>query len=252
MKNLLASLMFFTRLPWWRLGEVPPECFRRVVEYWPLTGWLTGGVMALVWWLAAPLFGAFTAAILAIASRLLLTGCLHEDGLADFFDGMGGGNSRERILEIMKDSHIGTYGVVALIIYFMLAAGAVSSLPVAAGAFVLLAADPWSKFCASQVVSFLPYARKAEQAKNLTVYARPGFVALSLSLISGALPLCLLPAELLWAAVAPVPVCALAIVVMRKRLAGYTGDCCGATFLLCELSFLLVASALSRCIGVYV
>lgn len=63
-------------------------------------------------------------------TRLLITGCLHEDGLADFFDGFGGGTSRERILAIMKDSHIGSYGVIGLIFYFGLFYLLVSSLPI--------------------------------------------------------------------------------------------------------------------------
>ena len=118
--NLLAALIFFTRLPFWRLKEVPSACFKRVVPYWPLVGWLTGGIMAGTLWLAAQVMPITIAWIVAIVSRLLVTGCLHEDGLADFFDGFGGGTTRERILAIMKDSHIGTYGVIALIIYFLL------------------------------------------------------------------------------------------------------------------------------------
>ena len=116
MDSFFASLMFFTRLPWWRLRSVPKEAFEHVVDWWPLIGWLTGGVMSAVF-LAASLLGfaPAVAALLAISARLLLTGALHEDGLADFCDGFGGGSTRERTLFIMKDSHIGTYGVLGLI-----------------------------------------------------------------------------------------------------------------------------------------
>lgn len=120
MKRVLAAFMFFTRLPLWRMVEVPSHYFKRVVELWPLTGWLTGGVMALTMWLSAQILPATVAALMAIAARLILTGALHDDGLADFCDGFGGGTSRERILAIMKDSHIGTYGVISLIIYYTL------------------------------------------------------------------------------------------------------------------------------------
>ena len=109
-----------TRLPFWKIKEVPAECFKHVVPYWPLVGWLTGGVMAAVLWLAGQIMPVSLAWILALIARLLVTGCLHEDGLADFFDGFGGGTTRERTLAIMKDSHIGSYGVIGLICYFLL------------------------------------------------------------------------------------------------------------------------------------
>ena len=118
--NILAAFIFFTRLPFWRIREVPAECFKHVVPYWPLSGWLTGGIMAGVLWLSAQILPFSVAVLLALAARLLITGALHEDGLADFFDGFGGGTNRERILSIMKDSHIGSYGVIGLIFYFLL------------------------------------------------------------------------------------------------------------------------------------
>ena len=118
--NLLAAFIFFTRLPFWRLKEVPSECFKHVVPYWPWVGWLTGSVMAMVLALGSLVMPVSLAWIWAIVTRLLITGALHEDGLADFFDGFGGGTTRERTLAIMKDSHIGTYGVIGLIVYFLL------------------------------------------------------------------------------------------------------------------------------------
>ena len=87
--NILAAFIFFTRLPFWRIREVPAECFKHVVPYWPLSGWLTGGVMAGVLWSAAQVLPFTVAVLLALTSRLLITGALHEDGLADFFDGFG-------------------------------------------------------------------------------------------------------------------------------------------------------------------
>ena len=101
--NIWAALIFFTRLPLWRLYQPPKECYKAVVEYWPLSGWLTGLTMALVFALCSMILPHGLALVIAIASRILLTGALHEDGLCDFFDGMGGGISRERILAIMKD-----------------------------------------------------------------------------------------------------------------------------------------------------
>ena len=107
--NILAAFIFFARLPFWEIREVRPECFKHVVPYWPLTGWLTGGIMAGTLWLNGQILPVSLAWLIAIIARLLVTGCLHEDGLADFLDGFGGGTTRERTLAIMKDSHIGSY-----------------------------------------------------------------------------------------------------------------------------------------------
>ena len=107
--DMFAALTFFTRLPWWRLRQVPADSFKRLVAYWPLAGWLTGGVMALVYWITVMAGHPFLFGILlAWIARLLLTGALHEDGLADFIDGFGGGRTRQHTLDIMKDYHIGT------------------------------------------------------------------------------------------------------------------------------------------------
>ena len=96
--NILAAFIFFTRLPFWKIKEVPAECFKHVVPYWSLTSWLTGGIMAGTLWITGQILPISIAWITAIIVRLLVTGCLHEDGLADFLDGFGGGTTRERTL----------------------------------------------------------------------------------------------------------------------------------------------------------
>ena len=119
--RIWAAFIFFTRLPFWRLHQPPKECYATVVEHWPLTGWLTGGLTAATLYVGSLYLPYAVAVLLAIVVRLLVTGALHEDGLADFLDGFGGGGTdRERILAIMKDSHIGTYGVLGLLCYHLL------------------------------------------------------------------------------------------------------------------------------------
>ena len=237
MKRVLAAFMFFTRLPLWRMVEVPSHYFKRVVELWPLTGWLTGGVMALTMWLSAQILPATVAALMAIAARLILTGALHDDGLADFCDGFGGGTSRERILAIMKDSHIGTYGVITLIIYYTLFVTLISSLPLHLACMTLIAGDVWSKFCASQVINLLPYARKEEESKARTIYNRMSPLAWVISLLIALPSLLLLPYTYIISAAAPIIATLLMVLMMRHRIQGYTGDCCGALFLISEMSF---------------
>ncbi|MBE6288888.1 MAG: adenosylcobinamide-GDP ribazoletransferase [Bacteroidaceae bacterium] len=243
MDRILATLMFFTRLPFWRIKQVDAEHFKHVVPLWPLAGWLTGGIMVGVLWLAAQVFPLSVAWIIAIIARLLITGCLHEDGLADFCDGMGGGVTRERILLIMKDSHIGTYGVIGLIIYFLLLTQ-MSALPVWLLCAIVFTGDAWCKFVSSHIINILPYARKEEEAKNKTIYQRMTALEAFVGAIIGCLPFVLFLPKYYWPALlAPVVVFILLVWLMKRRIQGYTGDCCGALFLISELSFLLVCLA---------
>ena len=249
LNTLWAALIFFTRLPFWRLHEPPQSAYAHVVEWWPLCGWLTGGIMAGVLFGTSLCMPYGIAVILAIMSRLLLTGALHEDGLADFFDGFGGGTTRERILAIMKDSRIGTYGVIALIVYFMLLFMVFYSMEPTQAALAILIADPLAKMVSAQMILMLPYARTAETAKNRTVYQRPGIVAGILLALQGLLPLtavCLI----CYFRYAYIPPLTLIIFVpslvmyalyyyIHRRLGGYTGDCCGAAFLMVELTVYL-------------
>lgn len=240
--RILAAFIFFTRLPFWKTGEVPAECFRHVVNYWPLVGWLTGGLAAGVLWLTGQMFPLSVAVVLALVCRILVTGALHEDGLADFMDGFGGGKSKERTLAIMKDSHTGSYGVIGLIFYFLLLGVLLSSFDLTTACVVLFAGDVWSKFVASQIVNVLPYARKEEDSKSKAVYERMPVKTALIAFVFGILPLILLMPVTLWPAVFfPLVVFFFLIRMMKRRIQGYTGDCCGALFLLCELSFSLGA-----------
>lgn len=244
--RVLATLTSFTRFPFWRLKKnICGEAYAHVVPLWPLAGWLTGGMMALAFWLASLVFPLPIAVVCAIAVRLLATGTMHEDGLADFADGMGGGTSRERTLAIMKDSHIGTYGVITLIVYFLLLVLTLvylgqSSRPLYV---CLLCADPLAKYAASFVVG-LPYARNSETAKNKLVYATPNVAERFAGFVLGLAPALVLMPYHLWPVLcAPFAVVAIMMDWMRRRLGGYTGDCCGATCLTAELTCLLALLA---------
>ncbi|MBR4243204.1 MAG: adenosylcobinamide-GDP ribazoletransferase [Bacteroidaceae bacterium] len=260
LKRILASLMFFTRIPLWRLVTVEKGYFERVVPLWPLAGWLTGGVMAVVCWGAMAIgLPPSVSVILALASRVLLTGALHEDGFADFCDGFGGGTSRERTLAIMKDSHIGTYGVLGLVIYYLLLFAILTHLlEYGLSPLVFIVADTACKWISSTIIYFLPYARPESEAKNLLIYERTPWGERFLSLILGLAPACLfiylcqlsivncqlstVNCQLSTFALSLLPaaiVAAALFLLMRRRIGGYTGDCCGATFILTELVFYL-------------
>ena len=219
------------------------------MEFWPLTGWLTAAIMAATIYFGAMVFPLPLAIVLAIVMRTLVTGALHEDGLADFIDGFGGGSgNRERVLEIMKDSHIGTYGVLGLIAYEALLFWALYSLGNAEmAAFAVIAADPYSKMLSGQLIQMMPYARRAEDAKNKVVYRKVPIVSSIILSIQGLLPglivLLFTPLGTLphWGLIIFVPCLVMYFLYMLiwRTLRGYTGDCCGAVCLLVELSVYL-------------
>lgn len=245
--DIWAAFMFFTRLPLWRLHEPSKEAFSRVVEHWPLTGWLTGAVMGGTMYGMSYVASWPVAIVCGMAMRMLLTGALHEDGLADFIDGFGGVATRERTLEIMKDSHIGTYGVLGLIIYCALLFTTLLSLTPFVAMILVMCGDAFARMVAGQLVQMLPYARTAETAKNKVVYRRiPTLSAISLT-VQGLLPMFLLlfiniPVRWEWMLFLPCLVMYAMYMLMRSRLDGYTGDCCGATYLLVELTFYIAAT----------
>ena len=189
------------------------------------------------------------AVLLAIVVRLLVTGALHEDGLADFLDGFGGGgHHRERILAIMKDSHIGTYGVLGLVLYELLLAASLFSMTPLLAALTILAADPFAKMVTAQLIMMMPYARREEEAKNQTVYRKMQWPA-SISLaVQGLLPMVgyLWWTGMNWELVIFLPCLTMYFLYLLiwNRLRGYTGDCCGAVCLLVELAVYLVVCAL--------
>ena len=247
-----AAFIFFTRLPLWRIHQPPTEAYQSVVEWWPLVGWLTASATAATLFFGSMILPYAVAVGLAIVVRILLTGALHEDGLADFCDGFGGGgNDRERILAIMKDSHIGTYGVLALVLYVLLLFACLHSMQPVHGALAILAFDPYAKMLSAQAVRMLPYARNEQTAKAHVVYRKYGLAAGIGLAVQGLLPLGLflwfMGETVNWSTLILVPalVMYLLYLFIHRRLGGYTGDCCGALFLIIELSaYLALASML--------
>jgi adenosylcobinamide-GDP ribazoletransferase len=240
--DIRTGLAFCTRLP----VTLPPEAKLADAAWcFPLIGALIGAVAALLYWFADWLWlDPFISATLAVAAGMLVTGCLHEDGLADTADGFGGGTTKIRKLEIMHDSCIGTYGVAALIPSFLLRVGAIASLAepglVAAA---LIAAHAGARAVLPLFMLALPRARQdglaasagTPPAGRAVIAAMLGLLVLALSLGAGA---ALLTALLLAAAFG-----LLARLSMRQ-IGGQTGDVLGAVEQASEVTILLAAAAL--------
>jgi len=240
----LSALQFLTRLPVPALARFEPHWTTRSARYFPLVGQIVGGLSALTLLGAAQLWPAWVAALLAIGVGVLITGAFHEDGLADTADGLGGGQTVERRLEIMKDSRVGTYGVLALILPLGLKVAVLASLPPVTAACALLAAHGLGRAAAVIAMRLTPYAVAGEAGKWKPVPQGVHTGEAAFAVVTSLWPLVLLPWTAGAAGLALGALFALALALLAKRLiGGHTGDVLGGVEQLFELGFLLGLSA---------
>lgn len=239
----LNALMFFTRIPCPRNLEYSEEIMSKALRYYPLTGFIVAAITAGVLWLALFIIPVPVAVILALLVSVLLTGAFHEDGLADFVDGFGGGYSRERILEIMKDSRIGTYGTIALILLFALKITALITLPVEKLPAVIIAAFCASRVFLSLLVRTSSYARKNEGKAYFSRYGID-WKSIVIIFITGFIPMILFNYRfvILYTVLSLIFLAAFRHYIHR-RIGGFTGDTLGAVQQITELIFYLVLTA---------
>lgn len=240
-KLFLLALSFYTRLP--HPQTLDYKQLPQAAVYLPLVGWLVGGVCALVFYLADLVWPQTPAVILALIAGILLTGALHEDGFADVCDGFGGGMNKQRILEIMKDSHIGVYGVLGLLLMLLLKISLLASMPAAAAPLILLAGHSISRLPPLLLMRRYEYAREHQSKASGAVY-RPNFRELAFAAVIALLPLALLP---VLCALAIIPLLLVSVLLghyFYRRIGGYTGDCLGASQQVAETVFYLSVSAL--------
>lgn len=238
MRGARAAMIFLTRLP---AGSAEADDFSRAPGWFAAVGLLTGAMQGAVYLIASGLWGASLAALAAVAAGLLLTGALHEDGLADTFDGLGGGASAERALDIMRDSRIGSYGALAL--GLVLAATTLALIQLGPGATpaALVAAAALSRAFMAVMLRHGNYRRAQGTGTGMTgpqgatgALATAAAVALSLVLavvmlggaVLGGLVGLFIGSGLIW-------------LWARHRLGGVTGDTLGAAQQMGVLGFLL-------------
>ncbi|MGE8296219.1 MAG: adenosylcobinamide-GDP ribazoletransferase [Pseudomonas sp.] len=244
--RFLLSLQFFTRIPIPAAVPYSETELNHAAIYFPLIGSLIGGLCALVLWGAGLLWPMPVAICISMVFGLLLTGCFHEDGLADCMDGMGGGWERERILTIMHDSRLGTYGAAALVSALAGKFLLLWSLPAQFLLPVLVLAHTVSRINAASMMLNEPYARPEGKAKPLAIEISLGGFALAIALALLPFLFIELP-PLFWLALLPLVLLRLWFARwLRKWIGGFTGDCLGALQQLSELTFLLAVLALCR------
>ncbi|MEM7130853.1 MAG: adenosylcobinamide-GDP ribazoletransferase [Chloroflexota bacterium] len=228
------ALGFFSRIPMSAWVEYSPERQQRASRYIGLVGWLLGGLVVLTLFAAQSIFSTTISIWLAILVGLLLTGALHEDGLADLADAFGGGFTAEKKLAIMKDSRLGTYGAVAIVMAlggkFLLLSELSPIWP------ALLVAYPLSRAVAITFTFDMPYVSDSNQSKSQSFSNNQSMADLFILSIS------ILPILSLLSLPSFVALLVTLLLFrfcfkrfLLRQIGGYTGDCLGAAQQLSEL-----------------
>lgn len=229
-----VALAFLTRLPV-ALNQHSDKALAASVSYFPVVGWLVGVVGALGFYAGSALGSPMLAAVLGISLSVAVTGGFHEDGLADTADGFGGGWTRQRKLEIMKDSRLGSYGALALILAMLLSVSALQALDPQRALLVFCLAHGLARWTALPLLAFNDYVRADGD--------RPGLVEQGFSqrrLLLGTV-LAWLPVVLFVGASAVGLFLVISLLLLawqawcRRQIGGITGDTLGAANKLTEI-----------------
>jgi adenosylcobinamide-GDP ribazoletransferase len=250
-KIFFTALMFYTRIPCPSWVDHSPEYINKATFYFPFIGWIVGIISFGFYFIASVLFSHNISICISMLAGMLTTGAFHEDGFADSFDGFGGGWTKEKILDIMKDSRVGVYGVIALIMLLILKFISTNELFAMANywevGLIFIGYHALARLTALQMVFTSEYVREDEQSK-----AKPIAKSTQTKQILGAFFFGLLPFSVL-ICIHPIfvtalfPLTLLAVYArnyLHKWIGGYTGDCLGAIEQLAELIILLSLTAL--------
>lgn len=236
--NFFVGVMFLTRLPV-PIGITHVEGrLARSAQYFPLIGVLVGVIAGGVFFLTSQVLPSYLAGGLAVVSGVIVTGALHEDGLADCADGLWGGATRERALEIMRDSRIGTYGGCALIASIGLRSMALFQYQPEQGLVALIVAHAVSRAMIPPVLVSGRYARTRGLASS--VAEGVSFAGAAMAVLTGlAIALIAGPAAALAAFAAAVSASGIMLMILIRKLGGYTGDGLGAIQQCAEIAILI-------------
>jgi adenosylcobinamide-GDP ribazoletransferase len=237
----LTAVMFYTRIPVPKWVGYSKENLNKATGYFPLVGVVVGAVGGGVFWLAQELLPLPIAIILSMIATILLTGAFHEDAISDFCDGFGGGYTKEQILTIMKDSRLGTYGAIGLVMTLLSRFVLLTNIDPAKMVVVLVAAHALSRLNAVGLIFTSSYVREDASSKSKPIGEKHNAATLILALVFGLIPLILLP----WKSSAFIILALLLTLFFFRRyihkiMGGYTGDMLGALQQISELVFYLI------------
>jgi adenosylcobinamide-GDP ribazoletransferase len=244
LRLFFTALQFFTRLPMPRWVGFEPEWLRHASRYFPAVGLLVGVLCALLYGLLSLCFPQTLALLLSTAAGIYLTGALHEDGFADVCDGFGGGMQPQRVMEIMRDSRVGAFGVLGIGLLLATKIASLAFLPAAQVMPALLLAHPLSRALAAALIWRMDYVREQGKAKPLAQQmTTPEFAVAALTALAPVLLCVMLDwlsfLSIMWALLLALAATLFLARLFRRRLGGYTGDCLGAVQQLSEVAIYL-------------
>ena len=235
-----TAVMFFTRIPCPSFTDHDPEYLNRSSKYFTLVGILLGALCGFSFWLSIQVFSPNIAILLSMAASLLLTGAFHEDGLADVCDGFGGGWTKLKILDIMKDSRVGTYGLVGLGLVLAIKFVALNEMPIEMVVLVLISGHAISRLTSVSLIYTDEYAREDLLSKSKPLATKMSHVDYLIAAFFGLIPLLLM--KNYWIFLTIIPLIVVKLYFSRyfnKWIGGYTGDCLGAVQQIAEIVYYL-------------
>jgi adenosylcobinamide-GDP ribazoletransferase len=236
LEYFFGAIRFFTRLPVPAWVGHSSQALEHSSRYFPLVGLMIGGIAAALFAVTAVFWPKTLAVLASMAITLLLTGAFHEDGWSDMVDGFGGGWDKSQTLAIMKDSRIGSFGAVALMVMLLTKFFLLVEIDLLLVPFALIAGHAFSRLCATLVLRGLDYVRDEGKSKPLSTAISAG--GITFAALTALLPMLLLPPQQVLAAVILPLLATLWLVrLFKQRIGGYTGDCLGATQQLSEVTF---------------
>jgi adenosylcobinamide-GDP ribazoletransferase len=245
LRIFLTSVMFYTRLPCPKWVDHSAEYLKESARYLPLIGIIIGAIGALVYEVAIFLFPQAIALLLSMIATILVTGAIHEDGLADVCDGFGGGWTKEDILRIMKDSRLGLYGIIGIVSILSLKFASLNYLQQASIPIVLITGHALSRFTAVTLLYTHEYVRSDATSKVKAAAVHFQKSSFFVAAIFGLAPLLFFSTLSVFIVLIPVAIARWYLGSMfKKKIGGQTGDCAGATQQICEVVFYLSLVAL--------
>jgi len=235
-----TAVMFFTRIPCPSFTDHDPEYLNRSSKYFTLVGILLGALCGFSFWLSIQVFSPSIAILLSMAASLLLTGAFHEDGLADVCDGFGGGWTKLKILDIMKDSRVGTYGLVGLGLVLGIKFIALNEMPIEMVVLVLISGHAISRLTSVSLIYTDEYAREDLLSKSKPLATKMTHGDYLIAAFFALTPLLLM--KNYWIFLTIIPLILVKLYFSRyfnKWIGGYTGDCLGAVQQIAEIVYYL-------------
>jgi adenosylcobinamide-GDP ribazoletransferase len=229
LKIFLTAVMFFTRIPCPKWVDHSEEYLNKASMYFPLIGWIVGGFSALIFWIFSFVFPLSISIIISMISSILITGAFHEDGFADVCDGFGGGWTKQKILDIMKDSRTGAYGVIGLILILGLKFSLLYNMKIPVILIALIAGHSLSRFASISIIFTHNYVRENEDSKAKPLGKKMTSTQFLVAAVFGLAPLLLFQNYIYFLILIPVLLIRLYLTYyFKKWIGGYTGDCLGA------------------------